>query len=116
MKHGASLGMDFSSGSHSDEMIPLLQRLQNLYYEVSEKRPRCYGANPYGELETYLAARFEYIVEPEFDILKWWSRMTMQFPVMSLIAKGILAAPALTVSVAQAFGTYGRVRVGLANV
>ncbi|KAL1556764.1 zinc finger BED domain-containing protein RICESLEEPER 3-like [Salvia divinorum] len=106
MKHGASLGMNFSPGGQSDE-IPLLARLQNLYYEVSEKRPRCYGANPYGELETYLKASFEYIVETEFDILKWWSRMTMQFPVMSLIAKGILAAPALTVSVEQAFGTGG---------
>ncbi|KAG6407947.1 hypothetical protein SASPL_130948 [Salvia splendens] len=106
MKHGASSGMNLSSGSHSDE-IPLLERLQNLYFDVSEKRPRCYGTNPYGELETYLTARFEYIVEPEFDILKWWSRMTMQFPVMSLIAKGILAAPALTVSVEQAFGTGG---------
>ena len=31
MKHGASLGMNLSSGSLSDEMTPLLQRLKNLY-------------------------------------------------------------------------------------
>ncbi|XP_057811932.1 zinc finger BED domain-containing protein RICESLEEPER 2-like [Salvia miltiorrhiza] len=106
VKHGASLGMSVSSSSDGND-IPLSIRLQNLYNEVSEKRPRSYGSNPFGELETYLTANFEYIVESEFDILKWWSRMTMQFPILSSIAKDVLAVPASTVSVEQAFGTEG---------
>lgn len=107
-KHSENSSMDIiSTSSVNGELIPLSVLLQNLYDKISRKRPWSYGSNPYGELEYYLTATFEYEVDAEFDVLRWWSRMTMQFPIMSLIAKDILAVPASTASVEQAFSTGG---------
>lgn len=100
------LGIDTSSAAGSGDKISLSVRLENLFNEMSQKRPRSYSTNPHAEIESYLTADFEY-VGAEFDVLKWWSRRNVQFPIMSLIAMDILAVPASIVSATQAFNTGG---------
>ncbi|KAL6501123.1 hypothetical protein OROHE_025320 [Orobanche hederae] len=41
------------------------------------------------------------------NLLKWWAKRSTIFPVVATIAKEILAVPASTVSVEQAFSTGG---------
>ncbi|KAH6768990.1 hypothetical protein C2S51_014326 [Perilla frutescens var. frutescens] len=97
---GSSSTSSNDDGSSGDKSLSI--RLQNLFDEIKGKRPKRYASNPYEELEAYFTADFEYI-DAEFDVLKWWSRRTMSFPIMSLIARDVLAVPASTASVNQTF-------------
>lgn len=106
IKCSDDLGVGSSTSGDGSIDHSLSHRLQNLFDEIKGKRPKRYGPSPYQELETYFTADFEY-ADVEFDVLKWWSRRTMSFPTLSLIAKDILAVPASTVSVDQAFSTEG---------
>ena len=47
--------------------------------------------------------------EDEFDILYWWSTNAYKYPVLSRIAKDVLAAPVSSVASESAFSTRGRV-------
>jgi hypothetical protein len=60
------------------------------------------------ELQVYL----EDAVHPQedaFDILSWWSSNAVKYPVISRIAKDVLAAPATSVASESAFSTGGRI-------
>ncbi|CAI0552004.1 unnamed protein product, partial [Linum tenue] len=47
--------------------------------------------------------------ECKFDILGWWSRSGMEYPIISEMARDILAVPIFTVASESAFSTGGRV-------
>ena len=61
------------------------------------------------ELESYLG---EYVLITKnkiFDILGWWKINAIQYPLLSTIARDILAIPVSTVASELAFNTSGRV-------
>ncbi|XP_055961537.1 zinc finger BED domain-containing protein RICESLEEPER 2-like [Mercurialis annua] len=60
------------------------------------------------ELDIYLS---EAVVanDPHFDILRWWKLNSERFPVLSRMARDILAVPVSTVASESAFSTGGRV-------
>ncbi|KAK2647769.1 hypothetical protein Ddye_015258 [Dipteronia dyeriana] len=66
----------------------------------------------YDEIETYHSTNFEFIGDDDvdkFDILHWWREHEKHFPILSIIAKQILATPVSTVAVEQEFSTGGNI-------
>ena len=63
------------------------------------------------ELEKYLAEECEELKcgDEKFDVLGWWRKMSVRYPILSLMAKDILAVPLSTVASESAFSTGGRV-------
>ncbi|KAK2653495.1 hypothetical protein Ddye_013351 [Dipteronia dyeriana] len=60
----------------------------------------------YHEIETYHSTNFEFIRDDDvdqFDILHWLREHQKHFPILSIIAKQILATPVSTVVVEQNF-------------
>ena len=60
------------------------------------------------ELSRYLADKREKRTK-EFDILDYWKVSSNKYPVLSLLAKDVLAVPASTVPSESAFSTGGRI-------
>ncbi|KAL0334041.1 UNVERIFIED_CONTAM: putative AC transposase [Sesamum angustifolium] len=60
------------------------------------------------ELDKYLGEDLE-VFQKEFDILNWWKVNSHRFPILSKIARDILAVPVSTVASESAFSTGGRV-------
>ncbi|XP_077252669.1 zinc finger BED domain-containing protein RICESLEEPER 2-like [Tasmannia lanceolata] len=65
------------------------------------------GAN-LTDLDKYLSEGIEEADE-NFDILRWWSFHSAQFPVLSVMARDLLSIPVSTVASESAFSTGGRV-------
>ncbi|KAK2658722.1 hypothetical protein Ddye_005255 [Dipteronia dyeriana] len=66
----------------------------------------------YDEIETYHSTNFEFIGDDDvnkFDILHWWREHQKHFPILSIIAKQILAIPISTVAVKQEFSAGGNI-------
>ncbi|KAK2641537.1 hypothetical protein Ddye_023300 [Dipteronia dyeriana] len=60
----------------------------------------------YDEIETYHTTNFEFIGDDgvnNFDILHWWREHQKHLPILSIIAKQILATPVSTMAVEQEF-------------
>ncbi|KAK2661271.1 hypothetical protein Ddye_007804 [Dipteronia dyeriana] len=82
---------------------------------LSQKIKRLLGSSSsssspisYDEIETYHSTNFEFIGDDDvdkFDILHWWREHEKHFPILSIIAKQILATPVSTVAVEQEFST-----------
>ncbi|XP_031106328.1 zinc finger BED domain-containing protein RICESLEEPER 2-like [Ipomoea triloba] len=68
------------------------------------------GSSKQTELQVYLS---ESIVEDDedatFDVLKWWKGNSERFPILSKMARDVLAVPISTVASESAFSTSGRV-------
>ena len=47
--------------------------------------------------------------DDEFDILKWWKVNSSRFPILSQLARDVLAIPISTIASESAFSTGGRV-------
>jgi hypothetical protein len=60
------------------------------------------------ELQVYLEDAV-HPQEDDFHILSWWSSNAVKYPVISRIAKDVLAAPATSVASESAFSTGGRI-------
>ena len=60
------------------------------------------------ELEVYLEEN-TLPNSPDFDILGWWKQNGVKYPILSLIAKDILAIPISTVASESSFSTSGRI-------
>ncbi|XP_012857569.1 PREDICTED: zinc finger BED domain-containing protein RICESLEEPER 1-like [Erythranthe guttata] len=81
------------------------------------KRPRSTGSssNRRLELDQYLTIRFDFPHDEDpsafskFDILDWWKSKSSAFPIMSMIAKDVLACPVSTVAVEAAFSIAGHI-------
>lgn len=61
------------------------------------------------ELEIYLSEEIVEDENPDFDILNWWKINTSRFPILSQLARDVLAVPISTVASESAFSTSGRV-------
>ena len=48
-------------------------------------------------------------ITKKFDILKWWKGQSSRFPILSKLARDVLAIPISTVASESAFSTGGRV-------
>ncbi|KAJ4784874.1 Zinc finger BED domain-containing protein DAYSLEEPER [Rhynchospora pubera] len=65
---------------------------------------------PKSELDEYLGSDLDQAsVDEEFDILTWWKMKVPKYPVLSRLARDILAVPISTVASESAFSTSGRV-------
>lgn len=71
------------------------------------KKQKAIGNN--SEIESCLTCDFEFDDSAEFTILDWWKRHSGQHPILSLIAKQILATSCFTVVVEQTFSAGGRI-------
>ena len=60
------------------------------------------------DLEEYLSEKPKVFTE-EFDILGWWKVNAIRFPVLSQMARDVLAMPISTVASESAFSTGGRI-------
>lgn len=60
------------------------------------------------ELDKYLAEECEDEVKV-FDILAWWKGQSSRFPILSRLARDVLAIPISTVASESAFSTSGRI-------
>ncbi|CAI0385075.1 unnamed protein product, partial [Linum tenue] len=71
------------------------------------------GGRGSGELEQYLRdigdAINEEIDDRKFDILKWWARNSVRYPILSEMVRDILAVPVSSVASESAFSCGGRV-------
>ncbi|KAF7841996.1 zinc finger BED domain-containing protein RICESLEEPER 2-like [Senna tora] len=87
-------GDDDDDGSWSSEFYSQVKKKQN-----DDKK---------NELERYLDDDVEFNYDG-FDILKWWKSKTVKYPILSRIARDVLAIPISTVSSESAFSTGGQV-------
>ncbi|KAL5564723.1 hypothetical protein UlMin_027887 [Ulmus minor] len=61
------------------------------------------------EVDRYLADESVNPLTPSFDTLFWWKQNSIKYPVLSLIARDVLAVPISTVASESAFSTGGRI-------
>ncbi|PSS28929.1 AC transposase [Actinidia chinensis var. chinensis] len=61
------------------------------------------------ELDKYLVAPCERSTNATFDILVWWKNNSNKYPILSQIARDVLAIPVSTVASESAFSTGGRI-------
>ena len=66
------------------------------------------STNSKTELDKYLAEDTEE-PSPDFDIFSWWKCNSARFPVLSKVARDILAIPITTVASESAFSTSGHI-------
>ncbi|WVZ56860.1 hypothetical protein U9M48_007332 [Paspalum notatum var. saurae] len=67
-----------------------------------------YNRGSRSELEKYLAEECEDDTK-KFDILAWWKGQSSRFPILSRLARDVLAIPISTVASESAFSTCGRI-------
>ncbi|XP_019153569.1 PREDICTED: zinc finger BED domain-containing protein RICESLEEPER 2-like [Ipomoea nil] len=77
--------------------------------QLKQQRMEAGGSSKQTELQIYLS---EKIVEDEenvdFDVLRWWKVNSDRFPILSRMARDVLAVPISTVASESAFSTSGR--------
>jgi hypothetical protein len=66
------------------------------------------GNNTKSELDKYLAKETE-DTEMKIDLLAWWKASKQRFPILSRLARDVLAIPISKVSSESAFSTSGRI-------
>ncbi|XP_019172864.1 PREDICTED: zinc finger BED domain-containing protein RICESLEEPER 2-like [Ipomoea nil] len=78
--------------------------------QLKKQRMESGGSSKETELQIYLS---EKLVEDEenvdFDVLRWWKVNSDRFPILSRMARDVLAVPISTVASESAFSTSGRV-------
>ena len=95
--------------SQPEKCIPI-GRVQSRLKSQLKKQKMESGAldNKRNELEVYLG---EAIVDDsdEFDVFRWWKVNSERFPILSKMARDLLAVPISTVASESTFSTSGRV-------
>lgn len=61
------------------------------------------------EIDVYLSDGVERGVNEDFDVLLWWKANSTKFPILSQVAKNVLAMPITTVASESTFSVGGRV-------
>ncbi|GJT71283.1 ribonuclease H-like domain-containing protein [Tanacetum coccineum] len=89
----------------------VITNINTSLFEDATKRQRT--SAPTSELGQYMATNFLITLSPEefanFDILAWWKEREIQFPILSAMARDLLAVQASTVASESAFSTSGRI-------
>ncbi|KAK5826513.1 hypothetical protein PVK06_021435 [Gossypium arboreum] len=83
----------------------MTRRMQALY---KKRELEIGGEDKTSELDKYLAEANEDFIE-DFDILLWWKMNSPRFPILSKMARDVLAIPVSTVASESTFSTGGRV-------
>ncbi|KAJ1688836.1 hypothetical protein LUZ63_012991 [Rhynchospora breviuscula] len=92
-----------SGASSSDTISNIRAGLKSFMAEKQTTEP------VKSELEQYLSEPLDKTaLEAQFDILAWWKLKVPKFPVLSGLARDILAVPASTVASESTFSTSGR--------
>ncbi|XP_031100840.1 zinc finger BED domain-containing protein RICESLEEPER 2-like [Ipomoea triloba] len=104
----AAVGSASSVSSMTSVSSVSVGRPQHLLKSQIKKQRLESGSKKKTELDIYLS---EAIVEEEnsFDILRWWKINAERFPILSKLARDVLAIPISTVASEFAFSTSGRV-------
>ena len=61
------------------------------------------------ELTNYLDSDTVSHIDDSFSIISWWYEHKLTYPVLSILARDVLAVPVSTVSSESAFSTTGRI-------
>ncbi|KAM6566828.1 hypothetical protein CsatA_025956 [Cannabis sativa] len=72
---------------------------------LQQQAKQCGGT----EVDTYFVEQTEDPTSDDFDILGWWKGKTKKYPILSEIARDVLASPVSTVASESAFSTSGRI-------
>lgn len=88
------------------DMYAILKLERSKAYEIDMLAEDSHENN--SELEIYLMDKSEMQVK-ELDVLLWWKANTQKYPILSKLARDLLAVPVSTVSSESAFSTGGRI-------
>ncbi|MEK0311041.1 DUF4413 and hAT family C-terminal dimerization domain-containing protein, partial [Candidatus Phytoplasma fabacearum] len=81
----------------------------DLSFDIEFERDMNLGSSSHkNEVDLYLTETLEKKIDT-FDILMWWKVNSGKFPILSQIARDVLAMPVSTVASESAFSTRGRV-------
>ncbi|KAE8671627.1 hypothetical protein F3Y22_tig00111941pilonHSYRG00008 [Hibiscus syriacus] len=89
----------------NDELLDLFAYSKTKY---KRKRAESMFSEGKSELEKYLEDKVELDVK-KFDLLDWWKNKSQTYPIISVMARDILAIPVTTVASESAFSIGGRV-------
>ncbi|KAE8676969.1 hypothetical protein F3Y22_tig00111566pilonHSYRG00241 [Hibiscus syriacus] len=89
----------------NDELLDLFAYSKTKY---KRKRVESVFSEGKSELEKYLEDKVEHDVK-KFDLLDWWENKSQTYPIISIMARDILAIPVTTVASESAFSTGSRV-------
>ena len=108
--YGTNSTSELASQARASENASESSLMRSRY---NKKRMRTCGegstsSNMRTELDKYLAEDTEELTA-EFDLLEWWKLNAARFPVLSKMARDILAIPISTVASESAFSTSGRI-------
>ncbi|KAG5540906.1 hypothetical protein RHGRI_020970 [Rhododendron griersonianum] len=81
----------------------------NLAMEFDTYLEEEYSSVCFSEVDKYLGDLCERRDIPDFDILVWWKNNSNKYPILSKIARDVLAMPVSTVASESAFSTGGRI-------
>nr|GEW98540.1 hypothetical protein [Tanacetum cinerariifolium] len=96
-----------SSSTHSEDDCSMKIDLDDGFTRYLETQ---YGeGDDYTKVDMYLKDGAEKRRDNSFDVLGWWNQNMMKFPILSQVAKHVLAMPISTVVSESAFSTDGRV-------
>jgi hypothetical protein len=87
---------------HEENPAMLLASQFSMHLEEFESR------ESNSELSRYLTENCEKITD-DFDLLLWWRRNSSKYPILSKLAKDILAVPVSTIASESTFSTGGRI-------
>ena len=92
-------------GSSSVSVVDTSQAFWHIYAQFESSSAQLETKS---EVDQYLSDGCE-AKNPEFDILNWWKLNSAKYPILSHVAKDVLAIPISTVASESAFSTGGRV-------
>ena len=76
-------------------------------YELFLEAEQSVGCS--NEVDKYLAENCDGRMDVNFEVLGWWKDNSSRYPMLSKVAKDVLAVPVLTVASESAFSTGGRI-------
>ncbi|XP_077240262.1 uncharacterized protein LOC143881158 [Tasmannia lanceolata] len=104
---GISSSRDNLQASQIREPKQHVRKMMKEKYKKHKIESGC-GDNK-SELDKYLNEDNEEDTNEDFDILEWWKLHSPRFPILSQMARNVLAFPISTVASESAFSTGGRV-------
>ncbi|KAL5546582.1 hypothetical protein UlMin_029300 [Ulmus minor] len=106
----------YSKGEREISPIPksftspnTLQRQDTLLSAFMKQKEQITFDESLNEVDRYLADESVNPLTPSFETLFWWKQNSIKYPVLSLIARDVLAVPISTVASESAFSTGGRI-------
>ena len=89
-------------GDASDPYVMVHSR-----YELFLEAEQSIGCS--NEVDKYLAENCDGRMDVNFEVLGWWKDNSSRYPMLSKVAKDVLAVPVSTVASESAFSTGGRI-------